>query len=128
MHFGEFLVHRKVLSAHQILKGLAEQRKRRQYIPLLLVEQGSLPDYRALRMCSKAEESRDDFLEVLVEEQFITAEQGEQIRSVWMRSGPPLGQILVELGFMNEETLAATLKEFEEEKALHRIDAAYHDE
>jgi len=118
-------VKQKVLSAHQILKGLAAQRKRRQYIPLLLVDQGALPDYRALRMCTQAEDNHEDFLEVLMHKQFINAEQCKMIRATWMRSGPPLGQILVELGLMNEETLADVLEEFEEEKALLAIDALW---
>lgn len=118
MHFGEFLVQQKVMSAHQILKALAEQRRRRKFIPLLLVELGAMEDYRALHYCSLADSQYEDFLEVLLRENIVSQEQCDQIRAAWMKSGPPLGRLLVELGFMDEDTRAAVLEEFEAEKAL----------
>lgn len=120
MHFGEYLVQQKILSAHQILKALAEQGKRREFIPLLLVEMGALEDYRALRFCTIAQKESTDVLEVLVREKFINEEQCDQIRLAWARSGPPLGRLLVELGFMDEETLVEALEEFEAEKQLEQ--------
>ncbi|NOZ41250.1 MAG: hypothetical protein GXP24_13640 [Planctomycetes bacterium] len=118
MHFGEFLVQQKVLSAHQILKALAEQSNRREFIPLLLVELGALDDYRALRYFTIADQNHSGFLEVLVNEQFISEKQHTQIHDAWQRSGPPLGRLLVEMGFIDEATCAESLEEFEAEKAL----------
>ena len=118
MHFGEFLVQKKILSAHQVLKALAEQRRRRRFLPLLLVEQNSLEDYRALRYYAQAEQSSEAFLEVLVEEKLISKEQCSRIRSTWTRSGPPLGSLLVEMGFMDESTRVELLDSFEAERAL----------
>ncbi len=118
MHFGEYLVQQNILSAHLVLKGLAEQRRRRKFVPLLLVELGALADYRALRYCSIAEQSHSGFLEVLVREGFISEVQSAQIHDSWMRSGPPLGQLLVEMGFIDEQTLEEVLEEFEAEKSL----------
>ena len=113
MHFGEYLVQQKFLSAHQILKALAEQRRRRKFIPLLLVESGAMPDYQALKLCTVADQNCEDFLDVLRREGCISSQQFTQIRIAWMGSGPPLGRLLVELGFMNEETRVAALEEFE---------------
>ncbi len=118
MQFGEYLVQNRILSAHQILKALAEQRRRRTFIPLLLVDLGGLADYRALHYYNVAEKNSEDFLEVLLREGFISEEQCVQIRTAWMRSGPPLGKLLVELGFMNEESRAAVLEEYEVLKSL----------
>jgi hypothetical protein len=118
MHFGEYLVQQNILSAHQVLKGLAEQRRRRKFVPLLLVEMGALADYRALRYCSIAEQSHSGFLEVLVSKGYISEGQSAQMHDSWMRSGPPLGQLLVELGFMDEQTCTEVLEEFEAEKSL----------
>ena len=86
--------------------------------PLLLVEQNSLEDYRALRYYAMAEQSSEAFLEVLVEERLISKEQSSRIRSSWTRSGPPLGSLLVELGFMDEATRVEMLDAFEAERAL----------
>lgn len=118
MHFGDYLVQRKILSAHQILKALAEQRRRRKFLPLLLVELGALEDHRALHFCSQADQSNEDFLDVLLHEGFVSQEQCELIRNTWMRSGPPLGRLLVELGFMDEGTREEVLEDFEAEKSL----------
>ncbi len=118
MHFGEYLVQQNILSAHQILKALAEQRRRRKFIPLLLVELGALADYRALHYCSVAEQDYVGFLEVLLREEFISEKQCAQIQEAWMRSGPPLGRLLVEMGFIDEQIREEVLEEFEAEKSL----------
>lgn len=120
MHFGEFLVQRKVLSAHQILKALAEQRRRRWFIPLLLVDQGALEDYRSLHYYAQAGHSSEAYLEILFQEKMISREQLDRIRTTWIQSGPPLGDLLVELGFIDECTRDEMLDEFEAEKALER--------
>ncbi len=111
-------MQQKILSAHQILKALAKQRQRRKFVPLLLVEMGALADYRALHYSSIAEQSHSGFLEILVNEGFISAQQSSQIRAAWMNSGPPLGSLLVEMGFVDELTCAEALEAFEAEKAL----------
>ena len=120
MHFGEYLVQQKILSAHQILKALGEQRKQRKFIPLLLVELGAMPDFQALKFCTMADRNFEDFVEVLLREGCISEEQCTQIRHAWMSSGPPLGRVLVELGFMNEETRKEVLGDFEAEKELEQ--------
>lgn len=113
MHFGEYLVKQKILSAHQVLKALAEQSRRRHSIPLLLVEQGSLTDYVALKFCTQADQNYEDFLEVLLREGYISQQQCTQLRTTWMRSGPPLGLLLVEMGLIDESTRREALAEFE---------------
>lgn len=118
MHFGEYLVQRKVLSAHQILKGLAEQSRQRKFIPLLLVELGALADHRALHYCATAGQNHTGFLEVLLREGLISEKQCSQIHDTWMSSGPPLGHLLVEMGLVDAETCAEMLEDFEAEKAL----------
>jgi len=125
MYFGEFLVQQKVLSAHQILKALDEQRKRRHYIPLLMVDQGALPDHRVLRMCTQADEHHEDFLDVLVHEGLLNEQQSKRIRAAWIRSGPPIGRLLVDLGSMNEETLRESLEEFEASKTFENVTSAF---
>lgn len=118
MHFGDYLVSRKVLSAHQVLKALAEQNRQRKFLPLLLVDLGAMEDYRVLKYCKRAQERNEDFLDVLLEERYISKTQHRELRATWMNSGPPLGKILVSLGFMDESTKEALLAEFEAEKAL----------
>lgn len=118
MHFGDFLVQQKVLSAHQVLRALAEQRRRRQFIPLLLVELEILPDYQALHYCSKADVTGSDFLDVMVHEGLISDEQRLLIHDRWMCSGPPLGILLVEMGLMDAQTRQELLDEFEAEREL----------
>ena len=111
-------MQKKVLSAHQVLKALAEQRRRRIFVPLLLVELDSMEDYRALRYYSQADHSSEAFLDVLVEEKVISKEQCARIRSTWIKSGPPLGRLLVEMGFIDEGTRVEMLDAFEAERAL----------
>ena len=118
MHFGEFLVQEKILSAHQILKALEEQRRRRRFIPMLLVEQGVMEDYRALNLCARSDERHEDFLDTLCDEGVISAEQSFIIKEAWANSGPQLGQMLVEMGFIDEQTRDDALRKFEATKAL----------
>ena len=110
-------MQQKILSAHQILKALQEQRRRRRFIPLLLVELGAMPDYQALRLCTIADLNYEDFLEVLLRERFVSQQQCTQIRTTWMRSGPPLGRLLVEMKLIDEETRTTALEDFEAAKA-----------
>lgn len=123
MHFGEYLVQEKILSAHQILKALDEQRRRRHFIPLLLVELGAMPDYQALKLCTQADMNYEDFLEVLLREGIVSQQQCTQIRTRWMKSGPPLGRLLVEMGLINEATLLTALDEFETARTHERLTA-----
>ena len=118
MHFGDYLVSRKVLSAHQVLKALAEQNRQRKFLPLLLVEMGAMEDYRVLNFCRRAQERNEDFLDVLLDERFISKSQYRELHNTWMKSGPPLGKILVTLGFMDDATKQELLEEFEAEKSL----------
>lgn len=118
MYFGEYLVQQKILSPHQILKALDKQRSRRIFIPLQLVELGAMPDYQALHLCTQADLNHEDFLDVLLNEGLISQQQCTQIRITWMRSGPPLGSLLVEMGLMNEEIRAVVLEEFEAKRSL----------
>lgn len=113
MHFGEYLVQRRVLSAHQILKALAEQNRRRKFVPLLLADQGAMPDYRVLHLWTQADDRHEDFLEVMKGERFVSPEQCKLIRRSWMRSGPPLGRLLIELGCIDSKKCVDMLKEFE---------------
>lgn len=117
MHFGEYLVQRRVLSAHQILKALAEQNRRRKFVPLLLADQGVIPDYRVLKLWTQADDHHEDFLEILKGERFVSPEQYKLIRRSWMRSGPPLGRLLIELGWIEGKKCADMLKAFEILKA-----------
>ena len=75
MHFGEYLVHENLLSAHQILKALDEQRRRRKFIPLLLVELGIMEDFRALKLCAISAENHEDFLDSMRSEAIISKQQ-----------------------------------------------------
>lgn len=121
MHFGEYLVQRRVLSAHQILKALAEQNRRRKFVPLLLADQGAMPDYRVLSLWSQADDRHEDFLEVLMAEKFVSLEQSKMIRRSWMRSGPPLGRLLIELGCIDGKKCVDLLKAFEILKAEEEL-------
>lgn len=112
MHYGEYLVQEKILSAHHILKALQEQRRRRKYLPLLLVEIGAMEDFRALRLATIADYNQQDFLEVLDSEGIISQEQYEMIKEAWTKSGPPLGHLLVEMGYMDEQTRIDSLEQF----------------
>lgn len=123
MQFGEYLVKRKILSAHHILKALAEQRRRRKFLPLLMVELNVLADYRSLRYCTAADQNSEDFLDFLLREGIISKPQFSQLQTTWMQSGPPLGQLLVEMGFLDNDTLECVLEEFAAEKALEEMQA-----
>ena len=107
MHFGEYLVRENILSAHQILKALDEQRKRRKFIPLLLVELGMMDDHRALKLCTISNEEHKGI---------ISQQQSNRIRIARDKSGPPLGQLLVEMGFIDEQTCYENLKLYEAQK------------
>jgi len=116
MHFGEYLVRENILSAHQILKALDEQRKRRKFIPLLLVELGMMDDHRALKLCTISNEEHKDVLDIMREEGIISQQQSNRIRIARDKSGPPLGQLLVEMGFIDEQTCYENLKLYEAQK------------
>lgn len=106
-------MQQKILSAYTIVKALAEQSRRRKYLPLLLVELGALPDHHALHLCSKAASEHKEFLEVLLADGLISSEQGDVIRTAWMESGPQLGRVLIDMDFIDARTCTNALENFE---------------
>jgi hypothetical protein len=118
MRFGEYLVRTGLATGTDILMTLAEQDRRRTFIPRLVVELGvvTLPDAMNLWDESLDEEHCEDFLTFLVSRGVLTKVAAIHARNQWMRSAPPLGLLLVELNVLQEDERYHALAAFTELK------------
>lgn len=113
MRFGKFLTTRGVLSAIDVLSALAEQCRRRAYLPLLLADAGVVsPDF-ALESGASALRNDEDLLIDSYRRGLLSARQYHVLESTWKSSAPPLGEILVERGLLSFCQLNSLLTEFQ---------------
>lgn len=112
MRFGKFLTTRGILSAAQVLAALGEQSRRRRFLPQFLAESGVVSadyalEYETAGSCADSELLADTYRQGL-----LTARQYNAIEMTWKASAPPLGEILVEQGFLSSERLQELLLEY----------------
>lgn len=112
VRFGEYLVLVGDATAAQVLVALGEQRRRRPFLPELMVRLGFMSDTDVLRLYRVAEERGQEFIATLHEEGKLSRSQALQIDSNWRASGPPIGVIMTELGMISNETREQRLREF----------------
>jgi hypothetical protein len=113
MRFGKFLTTRGVISAAQVLAALAEQARRRSFLPQLLADAGVLTPELALEYDAEALRNDEELLVDSYRRGLVSARQYHALEAQWRSSTPPLGEILVEQGLLTSSQLQALLAEFQ---------------
>jgi hypothetical protein len=114
MRFGKFLTTQRVISAAHVLAALAEQARRRAYLPQLLADAGVVPPELALEYDPEALRNDEELLVDSYRRGLVTARQYHSLETQWRSSTPPLGEVLVEQGLLTSSQLQALLAEFHE--------------
>jgi hypothetical protein len=112
MRFGKFLTQTGIVSATEVLAALAEQSRRRAYLPMMLAASGMAPADLTLECSSSASGNDEELLVELYRRGFLNARDYQRVEQQWRGSAPPLGEILVEQGLLSESELAAHLEAF----------------
>lgn len=109
MKFGEYLVENGLIDMEQLDAALEEQQRRRGHLPRLLIEQGLMSDESIVLAMERAKCADLSLLEVAEQRGDITAEQRVEIEQRHRESGPRLGELMVEMGMIDNETRIRSL-------------------
>ncbi len=112
MRFGEFLVRSGAVTADALLKGLADQRGMRPFVPSLVVEEGYMTADEALSLLNWAEDTGRDFLDVAMEGGAVSRQQAEVLTARARQVTPPIGQVLVATGVLPPEQNSIHIQEY----------------
>src|SRR5436190_20198070 len=100
MRFGKYLTQQGVVSAADVLSALAEQLRRRAYLPLLLAEAGVISAEFALDSSSSNLRNDEELLVDSFRRGLLSARDYHRLVITWQTSAPPLGEILIERGLI----------------------------
>jgi hypothetical protein len=112
MRFGQHLVDSGVVTEVQVLHALDEQDRRRGSTAYVAVERGLMPPRLAFDLANEAREANADFLDHAHGNGHLTMQKLKVIRDRWSAGAPPLGRLLVEMGYLTSEEWLASLNEF----------------
>jgi hypothetical protein len=110
MLFGQYLLEAEVVSEEQLLEALLVQQERRTSLPRLAFESGIVD--RSSCLGALHSDDSPGFVDGLAATNQLSPFQLERLISLWRKSAPPLGMLLVELGFISDEERIAALSEF----------------
>lgn len=114
MRFGEFLIDAGVIDASTLLSALAEQQRRRAFLPKLAVELGYMNDKTALEVMDEATDCHERFLFEAQENGMLNRLTATDLLDEWRRTATPIGEMLVELGHMTETSRKSMLRRFDQ--------------
>jgi hypothetical protein len=118
MRFGKFLTERGVVCAADVLSGLAEQARRRKYLPIMLAEAGVVTAESALERDDSILRNDEELLVDSYRRGLLSARHYHHLETAWRLSAPPIGEILVERELLSTIELNSYLAEFHA-PALH---------
>lgn len=111
----------------QLQAALEEQVRRRCHLPRLLIEEGLMSDESIVLALEQAKFADIGLLESAERRGDITTEQRVEIEQRHRQTGPRLGELLVELGMIDNETrirslaiLAGVIKPPEDHSSMPR--------
>jgi type IV pilus assembly protein PilB len=110
VRLGELLVKEGLLTVHQLDVALKDQARRDAYAPLgkILVDKGYLTSKQLTLMLDRSEK-RPRLGEVLLRNKSITQERLDQALREQRARHRPLGQVLIQLDFISDETMRQAL-------------------
>ena len=112
-HFGLFLVKQGLASSQHIVKALDTQRERQMPIGKIALEYGLLDMKQVFEILNRqADEINVKFCAIALDLGYLDKQQVLFLLAIQKSRRPPIGEILVEMGVISPEQLAASLDEF----------------
>ena len=111
--FGTFLIERQVVSATQVVQALEIQNGRRETFARTAVRVGVLDTHQVLTVLDQARLSGEPFEDAAVALGVATPDDVRRIAAEREKTGPRIGEILVEIGALTGPQLDLELREYE---------------
>jgi len=110
--FGQFLVNSDVVTEVMVFEALVMQEKRQENIARIAIGKRFLTVKQVLTIFNKQTDSCVRFTDMAVSLGYLTASEVSELLSLQQQSRPMLGEILVEMGVMDNTTLNLMLDKF----------------
>jgi len=110
--FGQFLVNNDIVTEVMVFEALLMQEKRQENIARIAIGKRFLTVKQVLTIFNKQTDSCVSFTDMAVSLGYLTASEVSELLSLQQQSRPMLGEILVEMGVMDNGTLNVMLDKF----------------
>lgn len=110
--FGQFLVNNDVVSDAMVLEALVRQEKSQENISRIAIAKRYLTVKQVLSIYNAQADSCDSFTAMAKKLGYLTESEIAQLQNLQQQTRPRLGEILVDMGAMDQETLDLMLKKF----------------
>lgn len=110
--FGQFLVNNDIVTEVMVFEALLMQEKRQENIARIAIGKRFLTVKQVLTIFNKQTDSCVSFTDMAVSLGYLTVSEVSELLSLQQQSRPMLGEILVEMGVMDNSTLNVMLDKF----------------
>ncbi len=111
-YFGEYLIEKNIITEEQLVIALIEQMKLSAPIPVIANNLHLFTNTEFLKIFKWQTEKGVDFIQACKELNMWTSDRHNTVFSHITKNRPPIGQIIVNLGFSDLETLTKSLDDF----------------
>ncbi len=111
--FGQFLVNNDIISDAVLLEALVKQKKSEETIERIAVAKRMLSVKQMLAILNRQADSCDSFTVVAIRLGYLTGDEVDVLLELQQQSRPMLGEILVQMGEIDNKTLEAMLKKYQ---------------
>ena len=111
--FGQFLVNNDTISEALLMEALIKQKQSEETIARIAVAKRILSVKQMLAILNQQADSCDSFTTVALSLGYLTKDEVDVLLDLQQQSRPMLGEILVEMGVMDEMALDTMLIKFQ---------------
>ncbi len=108
--FGSHLIKRGLLTEAQLVAGLDNQRRLTPTVGHIARQEGKLTVQQVYQVLNRQAHTGARFLETAVALGFIREAEIQRLLCLQRASRPPIGELLVQMGYLTAEVIAAELK------------------
>lgn len=110
--FGQFLVNNDIVTDAMVFEALVLQQKRQDNVASIAIAKRFLTVKQVLTIFNVQTDSCLSFTDMAVSLGYLTANEVSELLLLQQQSRPMLGEILVEMGVMDNRTLNLMLEKF----------------
>lgn len=111
-YFGEYLISKNIITDEQLVIALIEQMKLSAPIPVIANNLHIFTNQEFLQIFKYQTEKGSEFIQACKDLNLWTADKQNKIYQQLSKNRPPIGQVIVNLGFAKLEVLTKSLDEF----------------
>lgn len=110
--FGQFLVNNGIVDESAVFEALVIQEARQESISSIAIRKNYLTVRQTMTVYNHLPDTIHCFADLALELEFLNKEKLQKLLDMQRQTRPKLGEILVEMGKMDNRTLEAMLKKF----------------